>query len=143
MNVLTPLASPRADANAGAILGWVEGTLREEAHSISRLDLTKLQIGGCRFCFACAESADEPGCVLINDAQDVLRGMTEADRPVRCPWRRNREQCRRSPVRISAPSRLRETRQPRRLDLPEPHRAEAPAEHPRNEARELACAPMG
>ncbi len=79
MNVLTLLASPRSDGNTQAILGWVEGALREEGHKISRIDLTKFQIGGCKSCYACAESADEPGCVLMDDAQGVFEKMLAVD----------------------------------------------------------------
>jgi multimeric flavodoxin WrbA len=79
VNVLTLIASPRADGNTAAILGWVETALRQEGHTIDRIDLTKLQIGACRSCFACAESPDEPGCVVQDDGQDVLRRMSEAD----------------------------------------------------------------
>lgn len=79
MNVLTLLASPRMDGNTAAILGWVEGALRESGHGVERVDLSKLTIGGCMSCFACAESPDEPGCVRMDDGQDVLKRMTEVD----------------------------------------------------------------
>ena len=79
MNVLTLLASPRSDGNTTTILGWVEATLRQDGHTIQQIDLSKLKIGGCRSCFACAESADQPGCVLMDDGQDVLRHMVGAD----------------------------------------------------------------
>jgi len=79
MNVLTLIASPRADGNTAAILGWVETALQQGGHSIDRVDLTKLRIGACKACYACAESENEPGCVQQDDGQDVLRRMTEAD----------------------------------------------------------------
>ena len=79
MDVLTLLASPRADGNTDVILGWVEGALREEGHTIARVDVTKLQIGGCRSCYVCAESDAEPGCVMMDDAQGVFEKMLAAD----------------------------------------------------------------
>jgi multimeric flavodoxin WrbA len=79
MDVLTLLASPRGDGNTQAILSRVESALREEGRKIDRIDLTKLRIGGCRSCVACAESADEPGCVQMDDAQGVFAKMLAAD----------------------------------------------------------------
>jgi len=79
MNVLTLLASPRSDGNTAAILGWVEAALRREKHTVERIDLAKLQIGGCTSCFACASSDKEPGCVVMDDAQSVLERMVAAN----------------------------------------------------------------
>jgi multimeric flavodoxin WrbA len=79
MNVLTLLASPRSDGNTSTILGWVEGALRENGHRADRLDLAKLQIAPCKSCFACAESTDAPGCVVMDDAQGVFEKMLAAD----------------------------------------------------------------
>jgi multimeric flavodoxin WrbA len=79
MDVLTLLASTRSDGNTDAILGWVEGALRDAGHAIERVDLTKLQIAGCKSCFACDESTDGPGCVVMDDAQGVFEKMLAAD----------------------------------------------------------------
>jgi len=79
MKILTLTASPRAEGNTHTLVSWVEGALREQRHQIVRTDLTKLQIGGCRSCYACAESEDKPGCVLMDDAQGVFEAMQQAD----------------------------------------------------------------
>jgi len=79
MDVLTLLASPRSDGNTDAILGWVESALQSAGHVIERVDLTKLQIAGCKSCYACNESDDAPGCVVMDDAQDVFTKMISAD----------------------------------------------------------------
>jgi multimeric flavodoxin WrbA len=79
MDVLTLFASPRPDGNTGAILGWVEGALRDAGHAIERVDLTKLRIAGCKSCYTCSESADAPGCVVMDDAQGVFEKMISAD----------------------------------------------------------------
>ena len=79
MNVLTLLASPRADGNTEAILSWVEIALRQGGHVIHRIALTNLQIGGCKSCYACAETEDAPGCVMLDDAQGVFEKMLTAD----------------------------------------------------------------
>jgi len=79
MDILTLLASPHSDGNTAAILGWVEGALRDGRHTTSRIDLTNLQIAACRACYACAGSADTPGCVVMDDAQGVFEKMLVAD----------------------------------------------------------------
>ena len=61
MQVLTLLASPRPEGNTATILGWVETALKEAGHTTDRVDLSKLEIGGCKSCFACAQSPDVPG----------------------------------------------------------------------------------
>jgi len=79
MQVLTLLASPRPEGNTATILGWIEAALAEAGHTPERVDLTKLEIGGCRSCFACARSQDAPGCVLQDDAPGVFDRMIAAD----------------------------------------------------------------
>jgi len=79
MDVLTLQSSPRPDGNTSAILGWVEGALRDLGHATERIDLASLRIAPCKSCYACAESADAPGCVVMDDAQGVLERMLAAD----------------------------------------------------------------
>ena len=79
MDVLTLMASPRSDGNTNAILGWVEGALSESGHAFRRVNLTTLDIAPCRSCYVCAESADAPGCVIMDDAQEVFEKMLTAD----------------------------------------------------------------
>ena len=79
MHILTLQASPRTDGNTNRLLEWVERTLAEGKNSFERINLGALDIKGCRSCFACAESEDEPGCVLQDDAREVFRRMIGAD----------------------------------------------------------------
>lgn len=79
MRILTLSASPRSEGNTNALLGWVEGALREGRHQIVRVDLPDLQIGGCTSCYACATSESAPGCVLRDDAQRIFDLMLQAD----------------------------------------------------------------
>jgi multimeric flavodoxin WrbA len=79
MNVLTLLSSPRSDGNTATVLGWVEDTLRRDKHTIERIGLADLHIAGCKACFACTESADEPGCALTDDGRQVLERMVAVD----------------------------------------------------------------
>jgi len=79
MKILTLLGSPRADGITERILGWVEEALKKQGHRTQRIHLGALDIRGCRSCFACLESPDEPGCVLQDDALGVFQSMIEAD----------------------------------------------------------------
>jgi len=79
MKVLTLLASPRSDGNTERLLDWTERALSDWGHEITRLHIGRMAISGCKSCFACAESANEPGCVMMDDAQDVFSKMLEAD----------------------------------------------------------------
>jgi len=79
MKVLTLLASPRANGNTERLLDWTERALTEWGHEISRLHIGGMSISGCKSCYACAESENEPGCVLMDDAQEVFRKMLETD----------------------------------------------------------------
>lgn len=79
MNIVTIFGGPRAQGNTATVLGWVEDALREGGHSVERFNLNDLDIKGCQACFTCLESADEPGCVLHDDAQPILAAMTGAD----------------------------------------------------------------
>jgi multimeric flavodoxin WrbA len=79
MNIVTIFGGPRPQGNTATILGWVEDALREKAHSVERFNTSELEIKGCQGCYACAESMDEPGCVLRDDAQRIFEAMIRAD----------------------------------------------------------------
>jgi multimeric flavodoxin WrbA len=79
MKVLTIFASPRSNGNTDRVLGWIEGDLREGGHSVERIPLTTQDVRDCAACLACAESNDEPGCVLQDDVRNILEKMRTAD----------------------------------------------------------------
>lgn len=79
MNIVTILGGPRTDGNSDRLLDWTERALRDWRHEVTRINLAELSINGCKSCFACAESVDEPGCVLSDDAPGVFSKMIEAD----------------------------------------------------------------
>jgi len=79
MNVVTIFGGPRLEGNTATVLGWVEGALREGGHTVGRFNLNELDIRGCQSCYACAESPDEPGCTLRDDAQPIFAAMAGAD----------------------------------------------------------------
>jgi len=79
MNIVTLLGGPRTDGNTDRLLDWAERALRDWRHEVTRINLAELTINGCKSCFACVESPDEPGCVLPDDASSVFTKMIEAD----------------------------------------------------------------
>jgi len=79
MKVLSLFGGPRKHGNTAAVLGWVEEELRNTGHSIERVDVADLSIGGCTGCWACMEMSDAPGCVIKDDATAILDKMTQAD----------------------------------------------------------------
>ena len=79
MNIVTILGGPRTDGNTDRLLDWTERALKDWHHDVTRINLAELKVNGCKSCFACTESADEPGCVLPDDAPEVFAKMIEAD----------------------------------------------------------------
>jgi multimeric flavodoxin WrbA len=79
MHIVTILGGPRTDGNTDRLLDWSERALKEWRHDVTRINLADLTIRGCTSCFACMESADEPGCVLSDDASGVFSQLTAAD----------------------------------------------------------------
>jgi len=79
MKVLSLFGGPRKRGNTATVLGWVEEELRSAGHSVERVDVADLSIGGCTGCWACAEVTDAAGCVIEDDAEPILDKMTQAD----------------------------------------------------------------
>lgn len=79
MKVLSLFGGPRKRGNTATVLGWIEEALRNTGHSVERVDVADLSIGGCTGCWACTEVTDAPGCVIKDDATAILDKMTQAD----------------------------------------------------------------
>ena len=79
MKVLSLFGGPRKRGNTATVLGWVQDELRSTGHSVERVDVADLSIGGCTGCWACAEVTGAPGCVIEDDATPILDKMTQAD----------------------------------------------------------------
>jgi len=79
MHVLSLLASPHSEGNTATLLGWVEESLRRHGHKAERSALAEKNIAPCRGCYVCAESADEPGCVIQDDAAVLFDKMIAVD----------------------------------------------------------------
>ena len=79
MRLITIFGGYRKQGNTSTVLGWMEEAAREAGHGAERIDLYDLRIEGCRGCYACTASRDEPGCVIDDDAHRVYAAMIEAD----------------------------------------------------------------
>ena len=79
MNIVTILGGPRTDGNTDRLLDWTERALKDWRHDVTRINLAELKVNGCKSCFACAESADKPGCVLSDDGPAIFDQMVGAD----------------------------------------------------------------
>jgi len=79
MKIVSLLASSHTEGNTATVLSWVEESLRKHGHKTERIPLSEKQIAPCRGCYVCAESADEPGCVIEDDAAEIFESMIAAD----------------------------------------------------------------
>jgi len=79
MNVVTILGGPRTNGNTERLLDWTERALKDWRHDFIRVNVGELTVNGCRSCFACAESIDEPGCVVLDDGPGIFEKMMQAD----------------------------------------------------------------
>jgi len=53
--------------------------LRAAGHELEVIRLADRAIDGCRECFACQKQADEPGCAVRDDMQDIYPRILRAD----------------------------------------------------------------
>ena len=79
MKVLCLQASPRKKGSTATMLGWVEEALAAAGHETERVEVAKRDISGCISCFRCQQDPDELICAVADDAQAILKSMTEAD----------------------------------------------------------------
>ncbi|MBD3347790.1 MAG: NADPH-dependent FMN reductase [Candidatus Eisenbacteria bacterium] len=78
MKIVMLMGSPRPTGNTATVLEMVEESLAA-GHEIKRYDVAQLNIIGCRGCYACADSPNEPGCVQRDDATGILDEILGAD----------------------------------------------------------------
>jgi multimeric flavodoxin WrbA len=48
-------------------------------HEIDRVNMSDCNVKGCRGCYACQRTSDEPGCVQQDDAGSILERIMDAD----------------------------------------------------------------
>jgi multimeric flavodoxin WrbA len=78
MKVLMILGSPRKKGNTAAVLGMFEKIIGKD-HEVERINITDVDVKGCRGCYACQKTPDEPGCVQKDDAASIFERIMDAD----------------------------------------------------------------
>lgn len=79
MKILTLLGGPHDDGNTERLLDWAERAWRAAGHTVDRINLSTRRIQPCTACLACAESENEPGCVLADDGPEIFRALAAAE----------------------------------------------------------------
>ena len=80
MKILAIQGSPRREGNTQTVLDLVLEGIREGGAETETVQLSEIKIrSGCLECFSCQQVADEPGCVIQDDMQDVLAKVLESD----------------------------------------------------------------
>jgi len=78
MKVMTILGSPRKKGNTAAVLGMFEEIIAKN-HEVDRINITDVDVKGCKGCYACQKTSEEPGCVQKDDAVSIFERMMDAD----------------------------------------------------------------
>ena len=71
--------SPRKSGNTAVLIHWVEEELRKKNYAYMRYDLYDMQFKGCSHCNACKKKLRNSGCVLQDDAINILDEIIQAD----------------------------------------------------------------
>jgi len=80
MKILAIQGSPRPEGHTQAVLDIILDAAAEAGASTEVIQLSEYHdLAGCIECFACQQTPDEPGCVVLDDMQDVLAKALEAD----------------------------------------------------------------
>jgi multimeric flavodoxin WrbA len=78
VKILTLMGSPRHEGNTAAILRMFEERMLSQ-HEVERVNLSDLDVTGCRACYACRGNTEAHGCVLQDDAIRLLEKTVAAD----------------------------------------------------------------
>ncbi len=80
MKILVIQGSPRPEGHTQAVLDIILDAAGEAGAGSEVLQLAEYHdLAGCIECFACQQTPDEPGCVVMDDMQDVLAKVMGAD----------------------------------------------------------------
>jgi len=77
-SVLILNGSPRENGNTAVLINWLEEALRQQNCAFSRYDLYHLNIKGCSHCNVCKRILNQPGCIIHDDATEILKAITQA-----------------------------------------------------------------
>jgi multimeric flavodoxin WrbA len=78
MNITTIMGSPRKRGNTATVLRWFEDRIPPE-HTITHIDITDYDIGGCTGCENCQGVFNQCGCSQTDDGEEVLGLLIAAD----------------------------------------------------------------
>ncbi|MCL2201350.1 MAG: flavodoxin family protein [Oscillospiraceae bacterium] len=79
MNVCILMASPRLNGNTAEILKPFVKTLTNAGAAVNYITLSDKDIKPCKGCYACQHIADEYGCVIKDDVQDIVNAIIMCD----------------------------------------------------------------
>jgi len=79
MKVVSVLGSARMAGNTATVLGWVEERLRGSGHQVERINVIDYEMSGCTNCNTCKLEPSEPGCILEDDVDMLLKKFMAAD----------------------------------------------------------------
>lgn len=79
MNVLTILGSPRDQGNTAQCLAVFEGALSAAGHSVERVNLSKLNISGCKECMTCQKPGKQGTCSIRDDMSPLYAKVEACD----------------------------------------------------------------
>jgi multimeric flavodoxin WrbA len=78
--ILAIQGSPRRQGNTQAVLEVVLRAAQDAGAAVESIELCQMQdLTGCQECNACKKKADEPGCAIDDDLQDVLEKAIDSD----------------------------------------------------------------
>ena len=78
MKIMTILGSPKKKGNTATALSMFEELIAKD-YEVDRVNIVDLDVKGCKGCYACQRTADEPGCVQKDDVGAILERMINAD----------------------------------------------------------------
>jgi multimeric flavodoxin WrbA len=79
MKIVSVLGSPRMAGNTATVLGWVEAQLKADGHELEHLNVIDYEMSGCTNCNTCKLEPSEPGCILEDDVDMLLKKFMAAD----------------------------------------------------------------
>lgn len=79
MKVISILGSARMSGNTATVLGWIEDKLRASGHEVERINVVDYEMSGCTGCNTCKLEAHEPGCIIEDDVDMLLKKMIDAE----------------------------------------------------------------
>lgn len=65
--------------NTIVLVNWANELLKQAGWHVEQHDLYKMDFRGCTHCDMCKKIIDKPGCILNDDFNAVLQGLTDAD----------------------------------------------------------------